>query len=113
MKTIESVRRNKLATLPPDGERLRFVLVYQGGVANVFRVESFNLADFGRDATRVYQGDFRTAEAIAIGMGWAGAIVQTVACNQAGDIAKAHWSDDLESQPFSDKFQPVFYTFGI
>lgn len=107
------IHKNKLAKLPPDGERLRFMLVYQGGIANVFRVSCLNLSPFGRDAVRVYQGDFRTAEAIAIGCGWAGAVVATAACNQAGDIQNEKWTDDLEAQPFSDKFAPVFYTIGI
>lgn len=94
-------------------QRPRFMLVYQAGIANVFQVASFNLAPFGRDARRVYQGDFRTAESIAIGCGLAGAIVQTAACNQAGDIEHLTvWSEDLESQPFSDQFRPVFFTLG-
>lgn len=110
---MKTIYKHKLATMPESGERLRFALVYQGGIANVFRVDSFNLSDCGRNATRIYQGDFRTGEAIAIGLGWAGAIVQTLACNKAGDIDRFHWTDDLDSQPFSDKFFPVFYTKGI
>lgn len=108
--------KNKLAPLQiENGEviRLRFMLVYQGGMANVFRVDSFNLSDFGRNAVRVYQGDFRSAERMAHGMGLAGAVVTTAAANLAGDIRNAQWTDDLESQPFSDKFFPVFYTIGI
>ncbi len=80
------------------------MLVYQGGIANVFEVKAFNLSDYGRDARRVYQGDFRTAEVMCYGLGLAGAVVRTSACNQAGDIAQSTWTDDLESQPFSDKF---------
>jgi hypothetical protein len=106
------ITKNQLTEIK-DGERLRFALVYQGGIANVFQVESFNLADFGRNATRVYQGDFHTAQYMAHGMGMAGAVVMTFACNMAGDIAKQKWSDDLESQPFSDDFAPVFYTIGF
>lgn len=87
--------------------KMRVVLVYQAGIANVFKVQSFNMADYGRDAVRVFQGDFRTAEAIAHGMGLAGAIVRTAACNRAGDIVSATWSDDIEAAPFSDKFRPV------
>jgi len=92
---------------------MTFMLVYQAGLANVFKVESANLSDFGRDAKRVFQGDFRSAEAIAYGAGMAGAIVHSVACNQAGDIAKSQWTDDLEAQPFSDQFNPVFFTIGF
>lgn len=103
--------RNKLA--PLQTERPRFALVYQAGIANVFQVESFNLQDFGRDALRVYQGDFRGAELFAIGAGRAGAVVMSFACNRAGDIAREVWSDDLESAPFSESFGPVFYTVGV
>lgn len=42
-------------------KRRRFFLVYQAGIANVFEVKSLNLANYGRDAKRVYQADFRTA----------------------------------------------------
>ena len=85
---------------------MRFMLVYQVGIANLFRVQSFNLADYGREAVRVYQGDFRTAEAMARGALLAGAGVRVAACNEAGDIAERTWSDDLEEQPFSDEFRP-------
>lgn len=97
-----------------SGEVIRpvFMLVYQGGIANLFRVASANLADFGRDAQRVFQGDFRTAEHMAHGAGLAGAVVHSVACNQAGDVAKARWNGDLLGQPFSREFHPVFYTVG-
>ena len=83
------------------------MLVYQAGIANVFKVKAFNLSDYGRDAERLYQGDFRTAEAIAHGMGLAGCTIRNAACNQAGDITHSHWTDDLDSQPFSDKFHPI------
>jgi len=85
----------------------RAMLVYQAGIANVFEVECFNLHNFGRDAKRLLQSDFRTCESFARGLAAAGVLVATVHCNQAGDIAAAHWSDDLETAPFSDKFRPV------
>lgn len=85
----------------------KFFLVYQAGIANVFQVKAFNLADYGRDAKRVYQGDFRTAEAIARGLAIAGATVRTAASNRAGDIAHETWTEDLDSQPFSEQFRPV------
>jgi hypothetical protein len=103
--------KNHLTDLGTDA-RLRFMLVYQVGIANVFRVECANLAPDGRNALRVYQGDFKTGEAIARGAGIAGAIVHTAACNQVGDISDATWTDDLEAQPFSEKFHPVFFTLG-
>ena len=64
----------------------RAFLVYQSGIANVFRVTALNLADYGRDAVRLYQGDFNSAEKIAFGLGLNGTIIRTCACNQAGDI---------------------------
>ena len=84
------------------------VLVYQAGIANVFAVESFNLQLFGRDAERLLQSDFRTCEAYARGLAAAGVKVGSAACNMAGDVNLFPWTDDLESQPFSDKFRPVF-----
>jgi hypothetical protein len=85
----------------------RAMLVYQAGIANVFEVSAFNLADFGRDARRLLQADFRTCEAFSRGLVAAGVRVTTAACNQAGDIVRAHWTDDLEAQPFSNQFRPV------
>jgi hypothetical protein len=93
--------------------RDRYVLVYQAGIANVFRVTSFNLADYGRDAVRLVQSDFRSAEAFARGLAAAGGIVKSAACNRAGDITHEKWTDDLDSQPFSDKFHPVDSSKGL
>ena len=84
------------------------MLVYQAGIANVFEVACFNMADYGREARRLIQADFRTCEAFAQGLAAAGVKVATAACNQAGDIAGARWSQDLDAQPFSDKFRPVW-----
>lgn len=83
------------------------MLVYQAGIANLFEVDCFNLASYGRSAKRIYQGDFKTAEAIAYGAGIAGGIVRTAACNMAGDISECTWTTNLEEQPFSEKFRPV------
>ena len=83
----------------------RVFLVYQAGIANVFAVKSFNLADYGRDAERLIQGDFNTCVAFATGLARRGAIVRTAACNMAGDISHQRWTEDLESQPFSDKIK--------
>lgn len=81
----------------------RAMLVYQAGIANVFRVASFNLADYGREARRLYQGDFDGAVSFARGLGAAGFTVRTAHCNQAGDVAGATWSEDLDAAPFSDR----------
>lgn len=98
--------------LPLPGQRVRVMLVYQAGLANVFRVDCFNLASFGRNAVRLMQSDFRTCESFARGMGEAGAIVRSAHCNKAGDIADSTWSENLDSAPFGDKFRPVFYCIG-
>lgn len=116
MKTLDNPIRLKLIPLTiEDGEikRINFMLVYQAGIANLFKVDCFNLNKFGRNSQRLFQGDFRTAEYMAHGAGLAGACVSTAACNIVGDIRDAKWTDDLESQPFSDQFHPVFYTVGI
>lgn len=86
----------------------RAVLVYQAGIANVFAVECFNQHACDRKAKRLLQADFRSCEYFVKGLDAAGVKVKTLACNQAGDISEAHWSIDLNSQPFSVDFQPVF-----
>lgn len=86
----------------------RAVLVYQAGIANVFEVTAFNMADYGRDAKRLMQADFRSCENFARGLDCAGVKVATAHCNQAGDIVNARWSTNLDEAPFSDKFQPVW-----
>jgi hypothetical protein len=87
---------------------MRAFLVYQAGIANVFEVDCFNLANYGREAKRVLQPDFRTCETFARGLAYAGWKVASAQCNQAGDIAEARWSADLDTAPFSDKFNPVW-----
>jgi hypothetical protein len=85
----------------------RIALVYQAGIANVFEVQSFNLADYGRDSKRLLQADFRACENFARGMAAMGAIVRSVAANVAGDCSNVQWSDNLDDAPFSDAFRPV------
>lgn len=89
-----------------EGAR-RAVLVYQAGIANVFEVDCFNMADYGRNARRLLQHAFSPCEFFARGLGAAGWVVRSATCNQAGDIVSAPWSDDLEQAPFSDSFAPV------
>jgi len=86
----------------------KFMLVYQGGLANLFEVNTFSLAPVQPcTRQRIYQGDFRSAENMAIGAKIAGAEVRTAGCNTAGDIAECVWTYDLEELPFSEKFCPV------
>ena len=86
----------------------RAVLVYQAGIANVFSVECFNLAPYGRDAKRLLQGTFQQCEWYARGLAAAGVPVTSMHCNQAGDISGSVWSEDLEAAPFSGSAVPVF-----
>lgn len=88
---------------------MKLTLVYQAGIANVFQVQRFAMTPYLREETdRVLQCDFRTAETFCRGAMYAGAEVETMACNLAGDISDATWSKDFEAQPFNDKFRPVF-----
>lgn len=84
----------------------KFVLVYQAGLANVFRVQSFTLAaGEERGAERVMQHAFGPCEWYARGLQAAGARVRVAACNMAGDVNLQDWTDDLVGQPFSDSFR--------
>lgn len=87
--------------------RKRYCLVYQAGIANVFEVVSFNLSDYGRDAKRIMQSDFRDCETFCRGLIQASALVKSAGCNQAGDITNSHWTEDLNSLPFSEHFNPI------
>ena len=73
----------------------RYVLVYQCGIANVFRVDSWNMADYGRVAERVLQGAYTTCIAFSRGLAEAGALVATAHCDLAGDIAGSHWTEGM------------------
>ncbi len=87
-----------------------FALIYQAGIANVFACRTANYGTFGREAKRLYQGDFRGAEVFARGIvaGNAKALIFTGHCNKAGDIAEQPWSEDLDEAPFSEHFHPIF-----
>lgn len=82
----------------------KFALVYQGGIANVFEVDHWDEIPECRNAKRILQSDFKEASAFARGLAYIpGVWVKTLACNQAGDIARMVWSTDLENQPYADK----------
>ena len=52
---------------------MRLVLVFQCGIANVFKVDRFSAIPQRRgNVVRLYQGDFRSAEMMATGAGYAG-----------------------------------------
>lgn len=113
---------------------LTLVLVYQAGIANLFSVklnpakcskaelaavaalqgpahetakQAICLLSHARESARVYQGDFRTAEAMARGAKLAGATVYSAGCNRAGDVQGEQWTIALDTLPFSEDFRPV------
>ena len=72
------------------------VIVYQGGIANVFE-----------DYRRLLQSDFRTCEMFCRGAQAMGATIVPAWCNVAGDVGTCHerWNyNDFENAPFNDKF---------
>lgn len=85
-----------------------YVLVYQGGIANVFHVErmGFTRAERG-ETTRELQGAFTTCANFASGLRWAGANVRTASANVAGDVALADWTPGLDDCPFRDHAREV------
>ncbi len=85
----------------------RVVIVYQAGIANVFRVDRLTGDPEGRNARLLYQGDFRAAEMMALGLRLAGVMVTSMACNEAGDVQDRRWTD-LDDAPFRDKMNPIF-----
>jgi hypothetical protein len=87
----------------------RAVLVYQAGIAHVFAVKSFNMADYGREAKRLKQGAFSECENFALGLAAAGIPVASMHSNMAGDVINQKWSDELPEAPFFDKMRPVWH----
>lgn len=91
---------------------MKAMLVYQAGIANVFKVDSLSQNPAQRNAKRLYQGDFRAASMFALGMEVAGAEVQTAFCNRAGDIAETNWDTAFDDAPFRNQI-PVIGTVCI
>jgi hypothetical protein len=89
----------------------KLMLVYQAGIANIFAVDDFHLATANRKATasRVYQGDFKIAEAILHGAWMAGAKVSAACCNMAGDITYQDWNADFDAAPFRESMRLPLY----
>ena len=75
------------------------VLVYQGGIANVFK------ATVGGPRERIMQRDFKTCENYVRGVAAAGVRVLVAWCNEAGEIKDSHWHfTGFENAPFHDQF---------
>jgi hypothetical protein len=72
-------------------KRQRYVLVYQCGIANVFKVSRFRCNPAERTESRVLQHAFSVCHWFALGLAEAGAKVRTVHCDVAGDCARMQW----------------------
>ena len=88
-----------------------YTLVYQGGIANVFRHvpnQSLGIEENepkGSSRERLFQGDFKSCENYCRGLIEAGGVVRRAWANVAGDVALVNWSfSNLENAPFSAKF---------
>jgi len=76
------------------------ILVYQAGIANVFRFTP----ETGK-TTRLMQSDFRACENFIRGWRACGGLTQVAWCNEAGNIQERKWKfDDFDSAPFSESF---------
>lgn len=79
-------------------DRPTFHLVYQGGIANLFR-------DTDGRPRRIIQTDYRTAEATARGILLAGGEVEIWHANVAGDCSLFEWERGTGG-PFADEQHP-------
>lgn len=84
---------------------MKFILVYQAGIANLFEVDRL-VRHADSTAVRVFQGAFRTAEAMARGVMLAGAELRIASCNIAGDCSTAEWVRGTGGTPFSYETRP-------
>lgn len=82
------------------------VLVYQGGIANVFAVNT--LAHFeDQNARRLTQGTFTSCVDFARGIAATGVPVRTRYCNQAGDIINFLWDNHKDDAPFQSEIVDI------
>jgi hypothetical protein len=99
---------------------MKTAIVFQGGIANVFEIDRHDLTPWlpsfsgasDRHRKRLLQGSYRDAIMFARGLKAAGAMVLVLACNKAGDIAGATWTEDLESQPFAEAIARAYAAFS-
>lgn len=88
----------------------KFALVYQCGLANVFKVDSFSPTNDKRKAKRIYQGNFTITAAICVGIAFCqNTEVATFSCNQAGDITESEWTLGLDDCPFRDSAMEIYH----
>lgn len=100
---VRGLRARTVAEAACKASRMpNIALVYQGGIANVFHVEKLDyLSVNGRK--RLFQGDYGSAQHVAIGAKLAGAEVRTFWCNQAGDITSEPWDTPQENAPWREE----------
>lgn len=80
--------------------KIIYFLVYQAGIANVFKVDQKSGI-----RTRVMQNAFGPCAQYCRGLKEAGQEVRPAWCNEAGDISKRPWSvSHFENAPFHEKF---------
>jgi hypothetical protein len=88
---------------------MKIMLVYlPEQVACVFKVDTFNLRDRDRNAKRLYEGDWKTAAALARAFRDAGAGVETVGSgNPWAKYKDSRWTDELHELPFYNEIELV------
>lgn len=88
-----------------------YALVYQSGIANVFKCQ-IHPRQTNADSSkrqRVLQGDFRQCGNFCFGLAEMGARIVPAWCNQAGDISALLWNfKDFDQAPFSNQFLAYF-----
>ena len=72
---------------------MRFVLVYQGGIANVFRMSAIDIPH----RERVMQDSFRSCEVFVRGCQAAGAEIDVALCTAAGNATDRPWIYGIEA----------------
>lgn len=83
----------------------RYFLVYQAGIANVFK--AYETPDGSYDCfLRIMQDAFQPCENFCRGLIEAKYPVEVWSCNRAGDIANVEWTKGLNDCPFRDQARP-------
>ena len=85
-----------------------YFLVYQAGIANVFKADVRHENSFNNHRS-IGQSDFKSAESFCRGLREAGATVKVAWDNSAGDITANLWHfSNFQNAPFNDKFSIDF-----
>lgn len=110
LDSIQEKDQDNLDYLRITPKNSTYVLVYQAGIANIFRVSSPNPLPYKDvERARIFQGIFETAEAIfhGIHLGSLGSARLFYGfCNKAGDITKQEWNTTEYQAPFVGSMRP-------